>query len=313
VRKIRGASRWKRKLLVGAAGIGGVAVLLIFGAANATPSRAQSRSQPQAQNSSQAVDEFKYSIISIKEDKSAYGTFIPMETPGGLSIKGAQIGDLILMAYGPFDAAQVAQTISRIPNSLSAERFDIEAEMDSSVAEAFQKLEPDDRTLARQQMLQALLADRFKLAAHIETKDFPVYWLVVSKPGKIHETEGDCGSPASAELRDAQSAPCGILLESRGHLIGRKISLTQLAASLSSIVGRPVIDKTSLAGGYDVKLVFTPEETFSMVTDPGHPVSAPIGPPLATALEEHLGLRLEPKKSHAKFLMIDHIERPSGN
>jgi uncharacterized protein (TIGR03435 family) len=152
-------------------------------------------------------------------------------------------------------------------------------------------------------MLQRLLEDRFQLKYHWQTKEGAGYDLVVSKPGKLRESEpGDCPSIVSA------NAPCGYLPNIPGHTSGRELTTANLADALAFFIQAFVVDKTNLTGKYDIDLEWTPEPALMQSTPP-----EPAGPSIFTALQEQLGLKLESAKGPVKTLVIDHIERPSDN
>jgi len=149
-------------------------------------------------------------------------------------------------------------------------------------------------------MMQNLLADRFKLAFHSATKEVPVYALTVAKSGpKLN---------ASASEFSRMSID-------RGQLHALKWTMAKFAADLSRQLGRTVVDRTELAGTYDFKLEWTPDETQPRaMAEPGTPVSAATpGPSIFTALQEQLGLKLESTKGPVEILVIDHAEKPSEN
>jgi uncharacterized protein (TIGR03435 family) len=188
------------------------------------------------------------------------------------------------------------------PKWLDSERFDIEAKVDSSVADQFQKLSK----LQTQEMFQHLLADRFKLAIHWEARDLPIYALVVAKNGpNLHESkEPEGGSLTSAGT--GQFTAQGVTLADMAR------SLTQ---ELSKELGRVVIDKTGISGRYDVALKWTPD-TGEAPTDSGTEGTASppdSGPSIFTAIQEQLGLKLESAKGPVQVLVIDHVEMPSEN
>jgi len=185
------------------------------------------------------------------------------------------------------------------PKWLDSERFDIEAKVDSSVIDQMRTLSPEQGKLQRQAMFQQLLADRFKLAVHWETRELPVYALVVAKNGpKLHvSTKSDDGTSAGPGLFTAD----GITLTEMAQ------SLTQ---ELATELGRVVIDKTGIAGRYDVTLKWTPD-TSGAPADNGTENSS--NPSIFTAMQEQLGLKLESAKGPVQVLVIDHVEMPSEN
>jgi uncharacterized protein (TIGR03435 family) len=140
-------------------------------------------------------------------------------------------------------------------------------------------------------MLQGLLSDRFKLAVHRETRLIPVYELVIAGDGpKLRESDS---AYADSALRVIQ-------VES-GRIMGREVPISTLARILSEQVGRPVLDKTRLSDHYDV--------TLQWPTAPDSSEPAPI----LTAIQEQLGLQLEPQLMPKEFLVIDHVEMPSAD
>jgi uncharacterized protein (TIGR03435 family) len=144
-------------------------------------------------------------------------------------------------------------------------------------------------------MLQALLADRFQLKMHRETKELPVYDLVVAKNGpKMKESAAD--ATASVDVRGGATG-------SR-QLTYTKMSMAGLATGITSDAGRPVIDKTGLTGNYSFALEWTVD---------GTPADVATGPSLFTAVEEQLGLKLESSRAPTEILVIDHAEKPAGN
>ncbi len=162
---------------------------------------------------------------------------------------------------------------------ISGKRYDIEAKAEGPVSQAQCRL-----------MTQLLLEDRFKLKFHRETKEMPVYALVVGKSGsKLHEAKPD--------------SPPGDGVWLRGHKTSSKgWEPSMIASTLSSIpdVGRPVVDKTGLKGLFEFRLDYsvTPNED---------------RPNIFSALQDQLGLRLEPSKGPVEFVVIDQLEKPSEN
>lgn len=146
-------------------------------------------------------------------------------------------------------------------------------------------------------LLQKLLADRFHLQFHREGRELPVYALIVGKSGP----------------RFKPSAP-GAVYHFLGGVNGRNqtitataITMDDLAISLANYgLDRPAVDRTGLAGAYDVKLEATPD--FRRNADPDAVVLS-----IFTAVQEQLGLKLEPQKATVQVLIVDHVERPSSN
>ncbi len=183
-------------------------------------------------------------------------------------------------------------TIPGMPSWGDSTTFDVEVKADDETALAQRNLSNIEQDNQRQLMLRALLADRFKLRVHTETREEPVYNLVIAKNGfKLKE---------APEAEEAGGSSWG-----NGRIQVHKGSIDRLAFMLSDdLAGRAVIDKTGLAGKYDIDLKWTPDD------QQGTPDA---GPTLFTALEEQLGLKLVPAKGPVDVFMIDHVERPSEN
>ncbi|HEY2470583.1 MAG TPA: TIGR03435 family protein [Terracidiphilus sp.] len=172
--------------------------------------------------------------------------------------------------------------------------FNIEASSGSSMDEKMVHLTSEAGRLQKEMMVRALLADRFKLAAHFETRELPIYDLVVAK-----------GTPKLGEAKLEGTT----VNHWRDHLeVQGGDSLALLAEELSKEVGRPVIDKTGIAGRYNLKVRWTPDGL------PANGSSAADAPPsIFTALNEQLGLKLNSGKGPVQVLVIDHVEMPSEN
>jgi uncharacterized protein (TIGR03435 family) len=148
------------------------------------------------------------------------------------------------------------------------------------------------------QMMQTLLADRFKLVVHWEKKDMPIFALVIGKGGfKLQPSDPakDAPTPPHSIGCPPEDPRCHIYAGGSGTISG-------LASSLSFNVGRPVIDQTGLTGNYNTDLMWAGETT----TD------SPL-PSLPAALREKFGLELKPQVGPVNTLVIDHVEKPSPN
>jgi bla regulator protein blaR1 len=238
-----------------------------------------------------------FTVASIKPNKSDDNRFMLRSLPGGgLTASGVTLRMLIMNAYGV-----AGYQISGAPSWVGSERWDIEA-----------KTEGVQGSLPREQftaMLRQLIEDRFQLKTLRDTKEMPVYALVVTKTGsklKPHPVDAAEGRP--------------LVQFGRGSATFNNTSLTVLAAQLSMDVGRPVLDQTDLKGGFDFTLEWTPtpEEggPRALGLPPRAEPSAPAdsnGPSIFTALQEQLGLKLESTKGPVDMIVIDHVERPSEN
>lgn len=253
-----------------------------------------------------------FEVASIKpSSEDGRRISIQIQPGGGLRATGATLKTLLTIAYDVRDFQ-----ISGGPGWINSDRYDITAKSERSTASETAPSDPrkmtDEQMKTTQeqmrQKLQALLADRFQLALHHETKEQPVYALVVGKSGsKLQEAK---------EAEGSRSLRMG-----RGQLTGTAAPLQMLASALSNQLGRPVIDRTGLTGKFDFKLEWTPDPgqsggTFGGTPPPGvdaPPPPDPNGPSVFTAVQEQLGLRLESQKGPVDVLVIDRVEKPSEN
>jgi uncharacterized protein (TIGR03435 family) len=153
-------------------------------------------------------------------------------------------------------------------------------------------------------MIQKLMADRFGLSFHRETRELSAYALTVAN-----------GGPKMRERKDGDGGPGYSQYFSGPRLPAQKTSMAQLAMGLQGLVlDRPVLDRTGLSGAYDFDLSWTPDELqFSGRGGTGLYVGDPNGPSIYTALEEQLGLKLSSVKAPVEVLLVDRVEKPSEN
>lgn len=180
------------------------------------------------------------------------------------------------------------------PDWINTATYVIHGQPPDSIRAAMQSMPPEQRYAEDRLMMQNLLADRFHLKAHFETRVMPVYDLIVAKGGpKLTENPNRTRSMAAVGADKIRGTAVPI------H------RLTGMLEAVPDIDGRVVIDKTGLTGTYDFTLKWTPlNATPSPDTDS---IS------LFTALQDQLGLKLVPAKEPSQVLIIDHIERPSEN
>lgn len=298
------------KRLLTAIGLLTLTAPIVFGLMYAAPIRAQSQAQGTA--ASTPVLEFEVATIKPNNSDSAPGA---LTVEDGISMSNIPFRILLGIAFGVGNDG-----ITGGPAWIN-DRYDINAKMDSSVADALKKLNPMDRRLARQRMLQALLIDRFKITFHRETKELPVYNLVVAKGGpKLQESKSAIANP------DGSGVEGNLQFGQGGLMTFRAMPLTSLIQVLSLQLGRTVLDKTDLTGRYD----FTWQ--FNLTANPGggpggspargggapggaNPSASPDSEPpsIFTVVQEELGLKLESGKGPVGIIVIDHIEKPSDN
>jgi uncharacterized protein (TIGR03435 family) len=237
-----------------------------------------------------------FEVASVKPGDPNERRVSILMTPGGrFTTTNASLKMLIGFAYDVRN-----HQISGGPNWLDSEKYNIEAKPDNTVTIAPGPAGAPQIRL----MTQSLLADRFKLTLHRETKEEPVYELLVAKGGpKLKE--------ATETAKGAQQG----LRTGRGEINGMAAPLSLLAQMLSQQLGRSVIDKTGLTAKYDFTLTWTPElGQFPGGDRPDAPPPPdPNGPSLFTAVQEELGLRLESTKGPVEILVIDHAEKASEN
>jgi uncharacterized protein (TIGR03435 family) len=228
-------------------------------------------------------------------------------SPGGsFDAKSQSLKELIefVQDFGYYD---VDQRIVGGPKWIFSARFDIEAKCDEDTARAFGKMPLKQQVHAEQIMVQALLADRFKLATHRETRRLAVYALVQEKSGSKVKPSAKAGEKDEG---GAEGPP--------GNWDGNGVTMAELARDLSAlpeIGGRVVSDKTDLNGRFDFTLKWTPETTMGARPpgpDSGVKPDSSV-PSLFTALQEQLGLKLEMTKEPVDVIVIDSAQLPTPN
>jgi bla regulator protein blaR1 len=294
----------KKKLVLAAAMGVAIAAPIVFGLASVDP-------RPGVpQTADTPAEKFAYEVASIKPEKSDIMMFRIMNTPDGFD-GSTTLRMLIRIAYGVED-----NQIAGSPAWVNSEKYEIEAKMDQTTAEKLKKLSEAQMEPARQQMLQTLLADRFKLTIHRETEELPTYSLIVGKSGaKLHETQA--GDTYLDGIKD-QNGHSGnhMMRVGRGELTAQSIAMDQVAHLLTQQVGRTVIDHTGLKGNYDFTLHWTPDQSVPLNGPGGGPDNATAsesGPSIFTAIQEQLGLKLESQKGPVEIIVIDHVEKPAEN
>jgi len=286
-----------RKRFLTPAGLAAVSLPFIFGMIITTQSRAQSETQ--TQTAAANMPKFEYDVATIKPGKDPAGAWTPPHYEGD-TLRGVNVSLLYVVkfAFGIYEDFRIVGA----PKWLDSTTYDITAKIDAPTMDALKKLPKDEQKRALEQMLQILLAERFQFAAHRETKELPVYFLVVGKNGpKLTEAKPDPNKPDNAYW----GGP-GI----RGGIVtttAHNMTTEGLANYLNGPMSRTVLDKTGLTGKYEFTLSYTPD------TSSEPPPGGTNAPFIVTALQEQLGLKLEPGKGPVEIIVIDRIERPSGN
>ena len=248
-----------------------------------------------------------FEVASVKPNTSGDGRVLMTPQPGGrLNLVNVPLRLMIRYAYRVQDFQVVGG-----PDWISTARFDVVAKAEGG--------NPSQEEL--QLMLRSLLADRFKLVVRSDKSEMPTYSLVPARAdgktgAQLRKSDANCGpaSAPSAPPAPGQLPPCGFNL-GFGNLKARGSTMAALASTLSTFAGRIVVDRTGLAGGYDVDLNWTPDQIPRPVGDQPVQVNGvtvdPNGPSLFTALQEQLGLKLESTKGPVDVLVVERAEKPA--
>jgi len=295
-----------------------------------TPAAARLRSQSQSPTNQSSKTLPKFDAISIKLHNGGPNLGLNLGRAGGHIQLTAGLTALMILTYDLHNLSQAQDTIVGMPNWAVGKAWDIEAEA------------PGNPTIEqRRLMLQSMLAERFKMVAHHETRQLPVYALVVIKPGKLgpqlHADAADTscaanapqslktdGSPAALALQDLQQFPCGRVaggfLSPGDHVQvwsgGRNVNMDAITSAVGGMeyMDHPVVNRTGLAGDFDYTVEWdsrTDTEDFSASAAHG-PVET-FGNSLLEAMRDQLGLKLDLQKGPVNIIVIDHIEEPSPN
>jgi uncharacterized protein (TIGR03435 family) len=277
-----------------------------------------------------------FEVSTVKASADSNNMFIRF-MPDAYTTQNIELRMVIRNAYGATSDEQIVGG----PEALLSKHFDVNAKVDADLAASLKKMPRDDRNRQMALMLQSLLADRFHLQVHIETKEMAVYALVVAKGGpKLKESAPAPPPPADSDTASAgppapppPPSPDQPLPKQlpRGNMMMRmsstKAELTASAGTMDGLAkilanqpdaaGRQIIDKTGLTGKYDYSLEWTPAGMGMAMkgADNGTAESGanPDAPGLFTALEEQLGLKIEPDKGPVQVVVIDHLEAPTAN
>jgi uncharacterized protein (TIGR03435 family) len=226
-----------------------------------------------------------FEVASIKPNRSLGGMSSIRFSKGRVSMENVSLKKVMLNAYGIPDDREYALDG---PGWLATERFDIDATF------------PPDSPIAQvRQMIQTMLAARFKMALHKETRQLPVYSLMIAKGGlKIHPVEDGQGKTSNGP----------------GRMEATKISMQKLSNLLSRLLSLPVTDATGVTGVFDFTLQWSPDEPPKSAPTDTSEAAASAGPSIFSALQEQLGLKLTSEKAPVEVLVIDSIQKtPTAN
>jgi uncharacterized protein (TIGR03435 family) len=265
-----------------------------------------------------------YEVATIKPlDPKTADTVLAIRLPPGVTLSPLSIRRYIMNAYGAFYAEQIIGG----PDWLNKDAYQISAKPSAEVEAAARSMKSEDYRNLAEAMQQSLLADRFQLKAHFETRVLPVYELVPAKGGlRITAVSapptrhyGDPPPPPPPPPQPGKAAPSpppgtsiGMTTNSGLHVMNASaISMQMLARNISfgaatELEPRPIVDHTGFTGCFDIKdLTWAPLS--ASATD------SPSAPSLQRALEENLGIKIVPAKAPVEVLVIDHIDPPTPN
>ncbi len=274
-----------------------------------------------------ASEDVKFEVASVRPNTSSNTRArVEMQPGGRYTVTNVPLRTLVINAYG----LQATQLLGA-PDWI-AERFDIIAKADEELGPLELGPPASREAPSREQlMMRSLLAERFKLSVHRESRDMPVYHLVLARnDGKLgpelKPSSIDCRALIEARMaqglkpeppQPGERPQCGAWV-GFGELTAGGQPLRELISLLSATVQRNVVDRTGLSGNFDIHLKWTPDQLPPRPA--GLPADQPVrmngvvidpnGPSIFTALQEQLGLKLEPARGPVEVLVIDHVERP---
>lgn len=262
-----------------------VAVLLTIGLGS---------SQQSAQQPAQKPGSLRFEVASVKPSPAGARGGMARPEPGGRRYRGT---NLPLKAYISSAYRIKADQVVGAPGWVDTDRFDIEAQ-----AEKVSSLEEFHL------MTRTLLAERFHLRFHFETKEMPLYALVVDTSG-TKLTPHDAANSGEPWIDQGSDMPF------HARWTATSASMELLAFRLASVMDRPVIDQTGLKGDYNFTLAYTMDLPPNISPDAkinGEPIDTS-GPSIFQAVRQQLGLRLDARKGPVQVMAIDHVEKPSEN
>lgn len=300
-----------RKLLLATVATGVLAFPFVLGLTSTTRTRAASR----AQDVTQAT--FTFESVSIKLNEAATEA---LKSGKAANLYHTMLGNSSGNTMTNIPLRQLIQEVYELqddrvyggPEWLSTNLYDINAKIDPASVAKLKELSEDQRSFARRRMLQSLLADRFQLRVHRDTKELPVFALLVAEGGpKLKEATPGNTYPDGIKAPDGKPAGPGMMAggpsaDGASLLTAQAISMSKLVQRLSWQSGRTVLDMTGLRGNYDFTLQWKPDSPSA-----GGP-SVP-DPAIFAAIQQQLGLKLEPQKALLEVLVVDHAEQPKDN
>jgi uncharacterized protein (TIGR03435 family) len=241
----------------------------------------------------------EWDVAVVKPHAPDDSTMSWQMTSDSVSLRGLALEQMICSAWDvkPY---QVSGLMSWMKDS----RFDLTAKVSSDDVAAYKKLSTEQRL----EMLQRLLAERFQLKVHKEMKILPTYDLIVDKGGSKLKVNTAPEAPSEEEAKaNPDKYRKGFMTYGPGIFDGSGVAIHSLTSQLANVLEKPVNDKTGLTALYDIKLRFRREEA---ATDNGDDADKP---PILTAVQEQLGLKLVPSKGPVETLVVDAAQLPEAN
>ena len=261
----------------------------------------------------QSADRFE--VASVKPNRSgALNIGFDVPGPRRFTVTNAPLREIIRFGHDVDEARLVGG-----PEWIRSERFDIVATAERDIP-AWTPQGPPAVLLS---MVRALLADRFHLETHRDTRELPVYALVVTRSDRTLGPRAsvstvDCAAAAATRAASQPASPgeppvCGMRIGPGQMLLGG-VPMLRFATALTPFARRLVIDRTGLTGTYNLQLSWTPEGRLQGPAPdaaPPLPPTDPNGASLFASIQEQLGLKLEPTRAPVDVVVIDRVERPS--
>jgi uncharacterized protein (TIGR03435 family) len=247
--------------------------------------------------------------VKLNKSNARGGGYKAFPAAGRITVTNMPVTAVIQRAYG----LQQYQLVHG-NNPILNERIDIEAKTEG----------PMDSGAQMQQMLQPLLAERFKLVVHRESREMDTFVLTLAKDGrlgpKIKKSDRDCGDLVTSSPLPGERSACGFTPSGVGRIVGVGLDMPAIIETISpsgSPTGRPMVDESGLQGRYDIDVTYTPTPfsaaTLAQTGREPMPGVDPNGPSLLDAIEEQLGFKLHAKKMPIPVVIIDHIEPLTEN
>jgi uncharacterized protein (TIGR03435 family) len=278
-----------------------VSLIIVAVPSSHAQSRAPDRANPApAMN---AVPALAFDVVSIRPtDPNARGWRLNF-TVDGFVANRVTLHQLIREAYTAYEDGRILGG----PSWLDTDYFDVVARLDPAEVPTF-----NDLTLAeRKQMLRTMLAERFQLVVHAEQRTFPAFALRIAKSGpKLQK-----GNDVEVDMDGVKGYHSLITRGGRGLLEGKNFSIPELAQVLEPAAQRVVVDETGLKGRYDFLLRWTPLDASGNPIETSNATGDSTGnsyPFFFAAVEQELGLKLEPTKTSLEVYVIDRLQPPSG-